>query len=139
VKGYGRLLKYLRAQTARIVFGLVMMGIFALFSGFSIAMLYPIFDIVLVPRTAEDISRSQIRADIPFSQQFHELTGELSSEYGKAIRGEETWGDAGRYAKDRMFSLLRENPPDLFENTERLSSEGHFRSRRREDRHAVAQ
>ncbi len=111
MKGYGRLLKYLRPQVARIVLGLVMMAIFALFSGFSIAMLYPIFDIVLVPRTTDDISRSQLRADIPFGQQFQELSADLSSEYGKAIRGAESWGNAGRHAKDQMLGLLRENPP----------------------------
>ncbi|MBM3325261.1 MAG: hypothetical protein FJY66_06295, partial [Calditrichaeota bacterium] len=111
MKGYGRLLKYLRPQVARIILGFVLMGVFALFSGFSIAMLYPVFDIVLMPRTAEDMATSQVRADISFAQQFRQLHQELTDEYGDAVRGKQSWGEATREAKNKLFDLLHENPP----------------------------
>jgi subfamily B ATP-binding cassette protein MsbA len=112
MKGYGRLLKYLRPQAGRIILGFALMGIFALFSGFSIAMLYPVFDIVLTPHTEDANSRSQIRADIPLGRQLSELTAELSSEYGRAFHHEQSFGEASRHAKTALLALLRENPPD---------------------------
>ncbi|MFH1010724.1 MAG: ABC transporter ATP-binding protein [bacterium] len=110
MKGYGRLLKYLRPQVARILLGFVLMGIFALFSGFSIAMLYPVFDIVLMPRTAEDMARSQLRTDISFGQQFRALGRELTDDYGNAVRGNQSWGEATHDAKNKLFAVLHENP-----------------------------
>ncbi len=112
MKGYGRLLKYLRPQIARILLGFALMGIFALFSGFSIAMLYPIFDIVLTPRAEDAAVRSQLRADIPLGYQLREFGRELTDEYGKAIRHEQSLGDASRQAKLALLGLLRENPAD---------------------------
>jgi subfamily B ATP-binding cassette protein MsbA len=112
MKGYGRLLKYLRPQTARILLGFALMGIFALFSGFSIAMLYPIFDIVLIPRAEETSMRSQLKADIPFGHQLKELSRELTDEYGMALRHEQSFGEASRHAKVALLGLLRENPAD---------------------------
>jgi len=112
MKGYGRLLKYLRPQTARILLGFALMGVFALFSGFSIAMLYPIFDIVLIPRAEETSLRSQLKADIPFGYQLKELGRELTDEYGMAVRHEQSFGEASRHAKVALLGLLRENPAD---------------------------
>jgi subfamily B ATP-binding cassette protein MsbA len=110
MKGYGRLLKYLRPQVARILLGLVLMGVFALFSGFSIAMLYPVFDVVLTPRTQEDVARSELKASVPFSQQMSELGQEVTDEYRKALRREQSFGDASEHAKARLLDLLHENP-----------------------------
>ncbi len=108
--GYGRLVKYLRPQSARILLGLALMGVFALFSGFSIAMLYPVFDIVLTPRTAETIERSQIRADVPVGEQLSELRHNVLEDYSRALHHEQTFADAGRNMKNVLLDLLRENP-----------------------------
>ena len=108
--GYGRLVKYLRPQSARILMGLVLMGVFALFSGFSIAMLYPVFDIVLTPRTADTIERSQLRANVPVGEQLSEVRHNVLEDYNRALHHEQTFADAGQNMKNVLLDLLRENP-----------------------------
>ena len=108
--GYGRLVKYLRPQSARILTGLVLMGVFALFSGFSIAMLYPVFDIVLTTRTPEAIERSQLRADVPVGEQLSELRHNILEDYSRALHHEQTFADAGQNMKNALLDLLGENP-----------------------------
>ncbi len=108
--GYGRLVKYLRPQSARIILGLVLMGFFALFSGFSIAMLYPVFDIVLTPHTPEAIERSQLRVDVSVGEQWSELHHNVLKDCSRALHHEQTFADAGRNMKNDLLDLLRENP-----------------------------
>ncbi|MBU1707152.1 hypothetical protein KKB28_04475, partial [bacterium] len=108
--GYGRLVKYLRPQSARIILGLVLMGFFALFSGFSIAMLYPVFDIVLTPHTPEAIERIQLRVDVSVGEQLSELRHNVLNDCSRALHHEQTFADAGRNMKNDLLDLLRENP-----------------------------
>ncbi|MCP4632919.1 MAG: ABC transporter ATP-binding protein, partial [candidate division Zixibacteria bacterium] len=92
MKYYKRLFKYIKPYWHVAVIGLLLMGLYALVSGFSLTIIYPTFEKVFS-------GAQQIPAEVPDESVFSQITELLS----------ETWDNFGSHYDEGGFTAVGEN------------------------------